>query len=663
MVDAVTGEESVTSAAYAAGAKAEKDGDFARAIEHFHEAGASSELPPADLCLKIAHCHDRLGSLDEAFAWLVRVVDASDSFLAWTSAASALARLTKRARPPARAHRRLAVTGSYTTNQLAAMLPLASLRHRVDLAVHEGLHAQYQQDLIDPSSALHAYDPELVLLAVHEGALHLPNFSESPKADVAAELERWQRLWDAASTRSHADVIQHNFAVRPEAPLGNLSAGIAGSRYAMIQTLNRELFRVAADNVSIVDCERLASNFGRTRWFDDRYWFRSKQAVALDALPLLARETATVVAARLGLSQKCLVLDLDGTLWGGVVGEDGLEGIALGGEGAGEAYVAFQEYILELKDRGVILAVASKNNEADAREVFEHHPEMRIRLDDISMFAVNWDDKPANLRRIAQTLDIGLDALVLVDDNVAERQMVRRLLPEVEVLTLPPEPAQYRRTLSQYSGFESVAVTSDDRNRTAQYRARAVAAEVRSSAADIESFYLDLRMQAVIAPFDELHLPRIAQLVGKTNQFNLTTRRHTTGELRSFMESESHVTRYLKLSDRLADHGLVAVVIGELENDVMELDTFLMSCRVIGRTVEAQLLAHVSAEAERRGCRTLRGTYVPTAKNAIVRDLYSQFGFREIGVSDATTHWEYDLSSQGRITNEFIEELGVEGDS
>jgi FkbH-like protein len=652
-----TRQEAVAADALAAAEKAQRQGHVERALHLYLEATASVELPPAELCLKIARCQDRLGFLDEAFAWLTRVVDVSDAFLHWSAAASALGRVTKRARPAARTARRLAMTGSYTTNQLAAMLPLAGLRFGVDLLIHEGLYGQYQQDLIDPNSALYATEPELILVAVHEGALQLPSYSETPQTDVASELRRWMDLWKAASSHSSADIIQHNFAVRPDAPFGHLSAGTAGSRYAMIQALNRELAEGPAENVSIVDCDRLAASFGRSRWFDDRYWFLSKQGVALDALPLLARHTAAVIAARLGLSRKCLVLDLDNTLWGGIIGEDGLDGIVLGGDASGEAFVAFQEYILELKERGIVLAVASKNNEVDAREVFERHPEMRIRMDDVSVFAVNWEDKPANLRRIANTLGLGLDALVLADDNPAERQIVRQLVPEVDVLALPKEPADYRRALSEYLGFESVAITAEDRQRSAQYRARAAAAELRSSAADLESFYRDLRMEAVIAPFDELHLPRVAQLIGKTNQFNLTTRRHGTSNLRAFMASDAHVTRYLKLSDRFADHGLIAVLIGVIEDGVIDIDTFLMSCRVIGRTVEAQMLTHLCAEAKKVGGHTLRGTYVPTAKNSIVRDLYAQFGFRQIGVEgNGTTRWEYDLRARGPITNEFITE-------
>jgi FkbH-like protein len=635
--------------------EAQRSADHGHALSLYLEAASHSEIPPADLAVKLARCYNRLGLVDDAFRWLGRVVDAGDDFRAWTTAAAALARLRKVARPSARRRCRIAITGSYTLNQFAAMLPLAALRLGVDLAVHESLYGQYEQDLINSGSDLYSFEPEQIVIAVHEGALRLDPALESTQGAVSAEAARWRGLWGQVAHRCDATIVQHNFALRPDSEFGNLSAAAPGSRYAMVQALNALLSQSAPDHVSVVDCDRLAANFGRERWFDDRYWFRAKQAVALEALPLLSRNTAAVIAGRLGLQRKCLVLDLDNTLWGGVIGEDGLDGITLGSDGAGSAFAAFQEYCLALKERGVILAVASKNNEADAREVFDRHPDMRLRLEDFATFVVNWEDKPANLRRIARTLGIGLDSLVLVDDNPAERQIVRRLLPELDVIALPDDPAGYRRALASYLGFEPTAITREDRQRTAQYRARADAAELASSASDIDSFLRDLRMEAVIEPFDDLHLPRVAQLCGKTNQFNLTTIRHNKQTLRRFMQSPAHVTRYLKLRDRFAEHGLVAVAIAEIRGEVLKIDSLLMSCRVIGRTVETQLMAELCRAAETAGCTKLRGVYVPTAKNAIVSDLYERFGFALVAqLEDGGTEWEYDLSANGPIAGDLI---------
>jgi FkbH-like protein len=471
---------------------------------------------------------------------------------------------------------------------------------------------------------------------------------------VAAEAGRWQSLWERVSARTGARVVQHTFAVRHDPALGHLAARMPGSRYAMLHELNAELGRRAGDEVALVDCERLADTWGKSRWFDDRYWFLAKQAVALDALPLLARHTAAVIAADVGLARKCLVLDLDNTLWGGVVGEDGLAGLRLGEGAEGEAYVAFQERILELKRKGIVLAVASKNDEADARSVFEEHPSMRIRLDDIACFAANWDTKVDNIRSIAQTLDLGLDALVYADDNPSEREIVRRFLPEVDVLPLPQDPAHYARALAEYLHFETATLSAEDVARADQYRARAQAAERRLELDDLGEFLRDLEMRARIAPFDELRLPRIVQLIGKTNQFNLTTRRHSSAKVRELMAEPDSIHLFLELRDRFVDHGLVGVLIATREDDAMEIDTWLLSCRVIGRTAEHAMLEQLARRAVAQGCARLRGTYAPTAKNGLVAELYPSLGFELVGEDGGATIWEYDLAGKRIPENEFV---------
>ncbi|MGH7541323.1 MAG: HAD-IIIC family phosphatase, partial [Gemmatimonadota bacterium] len=374
--------------------------DESATLERDLDAARSVEIPDAAICLKLARTYARMDQEEEAYAWLVRVVDAGDSFRSWSAAASLLSKLREEHVPASKRLVRVAVTGTYTTTQLSAMLRLAALRAGIDVGLYEGGFGQYRQDLLDPASAMYAFGVEYVVLATHDRALELPLFSDDPERHVAAEIGRWTSLWDALDQQSDARLIQHTFAIRPEAPFGHLSRSLPGSRYAMTAAVNVGIGEAAAGRVSIVDCERLASDFGKSRWFDDRYWHGAKQAVALDAVPMVARHTAAVLGACLGLSRKCLVLDLDNTLWGGVVGEDGLAGIELGAGVAGEAYVAFQRYLLELKERGVILAVVSKNNDADAREPFERHPDMAISLDDVAVFIANWEDKPTNIRHV-----------------------------------------------------------------------------------------------------------------------------------------------------------------------------------------------------------------------------------------------------------------------
>jgi FkbH-like protein len=415
----------------------------------------------------------------------------------------------------------------------------------------------------------------------------------------------------------------------------------------MLRALNAGLAAAADENVLIVDCDRVAGAFGKAQWFDDRYWHLSKQAVALDGLPELARHSAAMLSAAEGLTAKCAVLDLDNTLWGGVIAEDGLAGIQLGDGPRGEAFVAFQEYLLALRARGVLLAVVSKNNEHDAREPFERHPDMRLGLSDISVFVANWSDKAANVKTVAQQLNIGLDSLVFIDDNPAERQIVRQLLPGVEVVQLPPEPAGYVRAVADTLFFETAAVTDEDLARAEQYRARATAVALAQQSGSLDEFYASLAMEALVAPFDELNLGRIVQLIGKTNQFNVTTRRHSRSDVVRFMNDPACVTLYLRLRDLFTDHGLVALLIARQDGEAIDIDTWLMSCRVIGRTVEKEMFKALCEIAVQRGCTRVRGTFIPTDKNDLVSDLFARLGFAPDESSDGRTTWNYNLSVDG----------------
>jgi FkbH-like protein len=633
---------------------------FDEAIEAYLEVVSADEVPAGEICLRLARCYARLDERQASLHWLMRVVDAPPAFATWQAAGRLLDDLLASGEPPARRRARLTVLGSYTTTQLPPLLRLTALRRGVLLDVRESAYGQYRQEIIDPSSALYTERPDMVLLAVHEADLALPDFSTDPEPDVEAEVARWVALWRLIGERSRARIVQHNFAVRPESPFGHLSRRAAGTRAAMVRRVNDRLGEEAGASVSIVDCDHLSAVVGKRRWFDDIYWHVSKQAVSLDCLPELARHTAAVVAADLGLSRKCIVLDLDNTLWGGVVGEDGVAGLRLGDGAAGEAYVAFQEFLLRLNERGVLLAVCSKNDDAEARRVFQEHPEMRLRLDDIAVFVANWATKADNLRMIASRLGLGLDALVFVDDNPVERDMVRQFLPEVEVVTLPPDPAHFVWVLADSLLLEPAWLTADDARRAEQYRARAQAADLQARTDSIEDFYRSLEMQAELGPFDELHLPRVAQLVAKTNQFNVTGRRHGLQELQAVMMDPDRVGFYLRLRDRFADHGLVSVAIAERRGDDLDIDTFLMSCRVIGRTVEAEMLAELCRQAERLGCRTLSGTYVPSAKNGMAADVFSRFGFERIETDGSSVRWGYDLAVKGPIVNTFIRRGGFD---
>lgn len=610
-------------------------------------AAVSAEpVPTLRSCLALARAHRAAGQPAQAVQWAFAAIDAGEDLAGWLAAQRLVEACRDAVAAPGR-RARVAVLGSYTTSQLAALLPLAGLRAGADLEVYEAGYGQYRMEVLDPASGLHAFDPDVVVLAVHEGEVALPDLVDDPEAAVEAELQRWTSLWEQLRSRFDAHVVQHTFAVPAEQALGHLAASTPGSRYAMLHRLNARLGEAAGAGVSLVDCERLAGDVGKRTWFDARYYHLAKQAVGLSCVPLLVRHTAAVIAAHLGLARKCLVLDLDGTLWGGVLGEVGPHGIAVGAGPTGEAFTAFQRYVRQLQAKGVVLAVCSKNNPEDVREAFEQNPDMVLRLEDLAVVEAGWDDKPTVLRRIAASLGLGLDSLVFVDDNPAEREAVRQLTPEVDVVALPREPAGYVRALASYPWFETAALTAEDAARTEQYRARAQASAGQAEAASIEEFLANLDMRAEFGVLDAANTPRVAQLIGKTNQFNVTTRRRSEAEVAALRDDPRWTTQVVRLRDRYADHGIVGVLLAQETEGRLDVDTWLLSCRVIGRTLEQEMLRALVERAEARGCRAVRGTYVPSAKNAQVADLFPRLGFAPAptppGAAEGTTGWELVL--------------------
>jgi FkbH-like protein len=590
----------------------------------------------------------------QARRWAASVVELTDELSTWSAAAKVFEACLSQA--PLARRARLAILGSTTTSQLAALLPLACGRAGLQVDVYEAPYGQYRQEILDPGSALYAFGPDVVVIALHDGDVTFPVLDEDLERAVDEALADLHRLWSILTERSRATVVQFTIAVPPEQPLGHLALS-TGSRYRSLLELNLRIGASLPEAVVLVDCARLAAEVGARTWFDPRYWHLAKQAMSPGCIPLLARQTGAVIAASLGLSRKCLVLDLDNTLWGGVLGEEGLHGIQLGEGAVGEAFTAFQEHVLALRSKGVVLAVCSKNDEPLVREAFRDHPGMRLTIDDIALVSAGWDDKPAQLRRIAEDLALGLDSLVLVDDNPVEREAVRQLVPEVDVVKLPIDPAGYVRALAEYPYLETVRLTAEDAARTEQYRARGAAAASLAEASSLDEFLASLEMSGSVAPVDPTNLARVAQLVGKTNQFNLTSRRRSQAELESLLDDHDMVVLAARLSDRFADHGLVAVVIGRKDDTDLEIDTWLMSCRVIGRTFEHAILEVLARLAVDHGCTRLRGTYRPTAKNGLVADLLPGLGFEPLGPADddGSTTWvlsvdDVDVAHHIRMT-------------
>ncbi len=602
--------------------------------------------PPSRTAGERAHASESAAS--DAVAVLRNTISPDMDF---TAAAAAARKLAKLRRDGARSavSSRVAVLGSTTTTQLASFLDLFLFGQNVDAEIYEAPYGLLRQEILDPSSDLYRFKPDFIFLAVTRRDLgSMPAVSDSPEtvdAAVEAAVNEWEDLWRIAHERLGCQIVQNNFDLPPWRVFGNLESSFASAPGAFIDRVNRELSRRAPRWVSIHDLDGLAANIGRWNWGDERFFHIAKLPCAPEHLAAYAHKIAALIAARLGRSRKCLVLDLDNTVWGGVIGDDGLAGINIGqGDAIGEAFAAFQRYAKSLAERGVILAVCSKNEDANAREPFEKHSDMVLKLEDIACFVANWDDKAANIRRIAQELNIGLDALVFVDDNPAERAIVRRLVPEVAVPELPADPADYVRAVEQHRYFETISIGAEDFKRTDYYRANAQRREIATSAGDIEEFLRSLNMRAWIGPVGDLELDRTLQLIGKSNQFNLTTRRHSAADVERMRASPDWLTRVVKLEDKFGDNGLISVLLAKAEGGALLIDTWLMSCRVLKRGVEHLLLNDIAAAARERGLSEIIGEYIPTAKNVLVKHHYEALGFTQIEADDSgRTRWRLDL--------------------
>jgi FkbH-like protein len=542
---------------------------------------------------------------------------------------------------------RLALLGSSTLGHLIPGIRVAGYRRGLWIEIYEGDYGLYRQELeaagapaADGNSALKKFAPDVVLLA-----LDARQAARATAEDALLELEA---CWQLAKQNLGCVVIQQTLLPVFPALLGNNEHRLASSPHTVVEQINDRL-RAAAGNsgVTLLAVDLFAQTEGLRVWHDAALWHRSKQEVHPRVGHLYGEHVGRLLAALRGRSYKALVLDLDNTLWGGVIGDDGLEGIVLGqGNAVGESYVAFQQYARALAARGIVLAVCSKNDEANALSPFEEHPEMVLRRKDIAAFVANWHDKAANLRAIAEQLDLGLDALVFVDDNPFERNLVRAELPMVAVPEMPEDPADYIDTVAAAGYFETVEITDEDLRRGEQYQAKAAREQARDSATDMPSYLRSLDMSLEWRPFDRVGLARITQLINKTNQFNLTTRRYTEAEVVKKMEDPRALTLQLRLIDRFGDNGIISLLIGELAPDgTLTMDTWLMSCRVLGRQVEEATLNLLAAEAAKMGAKAIEGIYLPTKKNGMVREHYGKLGFEKLEESAEGSRWRLELGA------------------
>jgi FkbH-like protein len=599
--------------------------------------------------------HIKSGRLDQAFE-LIRRVRPTDPIDVIEYAAERL-----RALPPELVAqrlgpgKRLAVLGGATTSFLTPLTQLFAATRGLALATYESDFGLYEQEIWSDSPALREFAPDVIHFHLSSRNLPFPPHAPDHARAVAEQVDRLVALCRAARERFGCPVVINNFETDGESPLGSLDAVWPGSRNGLIRALNEGLARALPPQTYIHDVERLSSIAGKASWFDARLWNETKTAVSFECQPLYADRLAATLGALFGKSKKCLVLDLDNTLWGGVIGDDGLSGIHLGaGNPRGEAFHDFQRYVKALQERGVLLAVASKNEPENARAPFREHPDMVLKERDISCFVAHWEPKDGSLRQIARQLNIGLDALVFFDDNPAERQLIRSNLPEVTVVEVPEDPSLYVRSLDAANLFDTLSVTEDDRQRGEFFQQNSGRQELEADAASYDDFLRRLEMRAIVDPINDLNLSRSAQLINKTNQFNLTTRRMTESEVQALIGDPDVYTSTIRLDDRFGSNGLISVVIGRVAGDRLDIESWLMSCRVLKRGVEFLEMERLLTFCRQRGLRRLVGRYLPTAKNKMVSGHYAELGFVEVPGADEGTTWQFDLDAVQFARTHFI---------
>jgi FkbH-like protein len=532
---------------------------------------------------------------------------------------------------------RLGVLSNATFDFIADEIPVAAARHGVAVEIALADFDQVIQAAMDPQSTVNRARPDAVLLAVDHRWFRFDGGAESPAEILEQGLQRLFAAAEAVRRNCGAAIIFQTLASPGPTLFGSFERRVPASILALINEANRRIIdHSSGGGHYLLDVAHLAARVGTDSWFDPTQWAAYKVPFSARCNAVYADHLGRLLGAIRGKSRKCLVLDLDNTIWGGVLGDDGVEGLTIGlGSAVGEAFLDVQRMALALRDRGVILAVASKNDHDIALKALEGHPELLIRPHHIAVLQANWVDKPSNLEAIAKTLSIGLDALVLLDDNPAERAQVRAALPAVAVPELPSDPAWYPWYLASAGYFEAVGFSAEDKQRADSYAANARRAEVQSSARDLGDYLTSLGMVLAVSEFDLAGRSRITQLINKTNQFNLTTRRYTEAEVAEVESRGDRIGLQARLSDRFGDLGMIGVIICHLEDSeegpTARIDTWLMSCRVLGRKVEEAMFTALSAALRSKGVTDVSAEYRPTAKNHMVRDHFDRLGLTLLG--------------------------------
>jgi FkbH-like protein len=531
---------------------------------------------------------------------------------------------------------KIALLGDSTTQMLSQALKGYGYDIGLNFEIFEAGHNQIEKEILNPSSELYDFKPEFIII-FHSSQKIQKTFYQLPTAEktffAEAHIQKIETLYQTLQAKHPARVVYFNLAETDDSIYGNYANKTEVSFLYQLRKINFKLMNASRQlkNLFILDISRLQSNYGNDFIYDPRLYINADMVFSIDFLPLVAKNTADIVIASSGMIKKCLIIDLDNIIWGGIVGDDGIDKIQLGNLGVGKAFTDLQYWVKELKQRGILLAVCSKNDEQTAKSVFEKHPDMILKLDDIAVFVANWNNKIDNIKYIQSILNISYDSMVFLDDTAFERNFVRSHFPEITVPELPEDPAEYLPYLQKLNLFETTSLTGDNLQRTEKYQEEAKRKNSATQFTSETEFLQSTEMIADIENFSSFNIPRIAELVERSNQFNLRTIRYSEEEIKKMTSSGNHFTLSFSLKDKFGDYGLISAVILKKEEDFLFIDTWIMSCRVFKRGMENLILNQIAQVATDNGYKEVKGEYIKTVKNNIVKDLYQNYNFEEEG--------------------------------
>ena len=545
----------------------------------------------------------------------------------------------------------IAILGSFTLNGLAETIQVKCAEKKIQCITHVGNYNQYNQEILNPQSNLYKFNPDIVFLLIDTRTLlkdlfhHSHSISAEERKNLVDEkTKEISALADKFCRTTKSKLVITNFSIPTFSSYGVFENKTNFGFHRMLHEINNSLSDMLSnyDSVYVYDFAKFVTKFGENHIFDYKQFFFGDMKISLDYIPHLASELISYVIGYLGISKKCIVLDLDNTLWGGVVGEDGFNGIKLGPDPPGNAFLEFQKTLLSFHQRGIILAINSKNNYDDAIKVIREHPYMQLREDHFASLRINWNDKVSNMKDIAEEINIGLDSIVFFDDDPVNREFIKLNLPQVHTVDLPHDPSEFVNILQNLNEFSVLNITHEDQQRGKMYTEQRKRTELEKSSTDLQGFLKQLNLKISIKNANEFSIPRISQLTLKTNQFNLTTKRYQESDIKKFSQDASYIVGCAQVEDKFGDNGITGAFIVHKENQKeWSLDTFLLSCRVMGREVEKGILSHIINKAKEIGVERLKAQFIPTAKNKPTEDFLPNCGFEKEG-----DHWVYNIKSQ-----------------